>query len=263
MPEIVQIKIPGLNKTLYYDVTNLKVKKGDYCIMEVEKNVEYGQVISQPETISAKEMDGEPLRQIMRLAAKEDIAKIQDNKRKAKEAFQTCFKKIKEHKLDMKLIEAVYSFNCSKIIFYFTAEERIDFRELVKDLAHIFRARIEMCQIGVRDEAKILGGFGPCGRNLCCAKFLKDFEPVTIKMAKEQNLPLNPSKISGVCGRLMCCLAYEYETYKELMRDMPKMGERMNTKEGKGKVVAVNPLKRTVTVELEEGRQIEISYPKK
>lgn len=262
MPQIVQLKIPGLNKNLYYDVTDWKVKKGDYGIVEIDKNLEYGQVISSPETISPQDMD-EPLRQIVRLASKEDIAKIQENKRKAKEAFQTCLKKIKEHKLNMKLIEAAYSFNCSKIIFYFTAEERIDFRELVKDLAHIFRARIEMCQIGVRDEAKILGGFGPCGRNLCCAKFLKDFEPVTIKMAKEQNLPLNPSKISGVCGRLMCCLSFEYDTYKELMRDLPKMGERLHTKEGKGKVIAVNPLKRTVMVELEEGRQLEINYPKK
>lgn len=262
MPQIVQIKIPGLNKILYYDVTDLKVKKGDYCIMEVEKNLEHGQVISNPEVISAQDMD-EPLRQIVRLANKEDINKIQENKRKAKETFQTCLKKIKEHKLEMKLIEAVYSFNCSKVIFYFTAEERIDFRELVKDLAHIFRARIEMCQIGVRDEAKILGGFGPCGRSLCCTKFLKDFEPVTIKMAKEQSLPLNPSKISGVCGRLMCCLAFEYDTYRELMRDLPKVGERIHTKEGKGKVSAVNPLKRTVMVELEEGRQIEIGYPKK
>lgn len=262
MPEIVQVKIPGLGKVLYYDITGLKVKNGDYCIVEIEKSLEYGQIISHPETISEKEMD-EPLRHIVRLASKEDINRIQDNKRKAKEAFTTCVKKIKEHKLEMKLIEAVYSFNYSKIVFYFTAEERVDFRELVKDLAHIFRARIEMRQIGVRDEAKMLGGYGTCGCPLCCTKFLKDFEPVTIKMAKEQNLPLNPSKISGVCGRLMCCLSFEYETYKELMRDLPKMGERLHTKEGKGKVVAVNPLKRTITVELEEGRQIELSYPKK
>ena len=224
--------------------------------------MEHGQVISRPESISEQEMD-DPLPRIMRLASKEDTNKIQENKRKAKETFTTCGKKIKERKLDMKLIDVVYSFNRSKVIFYFTAEERIDFRELVKDLARIFRARIEMRQIGVRDEAKMLGGFGPCGRPLCCTKFLKDFEPVTIKMAKEQNLPLNPSKISGVCGRLMCCLGFEYGTYKEFMRGLPKMGERLHTKQGKGKVVGVNPLKKMVTVELEDGRQIQINYSKK
>ena len=162
----------------------------------------------------------------------------------------------------MKLVDVEYSFDRSKFIFYFTAEDRVDFRELVKDLAREFRARIELRQIGVRDEAKIFGGYGPCGRVLCCKSFLKDFEPVTVRMAKDQNLPLNPSKISGVCGRLMCCLGYEYQVYKQFLQGLPKQGETINTKEGKGRVIGVNPLKRTVVVEVgEEGRQIEVSYP--
>jgi len=170
-------------------------------------------------------------------------------------------KKIAEHNLDMKLVEAEYSFDKSKIIFYFTSEGRVDFRELVKDLARIFKARIELRQIGVRDEAKLFGGFGSCGKELCCRRFLKDFEPVTIRMAKEQGLPLNPPKISGVCGRLMCCLAYECKVYKELSRDLPKEGDKINTPEGKGKVVSVNILKRSVIVEVgTEGKQIEIIY---
>jgi cell fate regulator YaaT (PSP1 superfamily) len=160
----------------------------------------------------------------------------------------------------MKLIEAEYSFDRSRVVFYFTAEGRIDFRELIKDLAAIFKARIELRQIGVRDEARFLGGFGPCGRTLCCASFLKDFEPVTIKMAKEQNLPLNPTKISGLCGRLMCCLSYEHECYRELMKDLPREGERIKTKDIKGKVINVNALKRTITVETEDGRQVVIEW---
>ena len=172
----------------------------------------------------------------------------------------TCQEKIQQHKLEMKLISAEYSFDRSKITFYFTSDGRVDFRELVKDLAKQFKARIELKQIGVRDEAKLLGGFGPCGMKLCCAKFLKSFEPVTIKMAKEQNLPLNPTKISGCCGRLMCCLGYEYQTYKKLMKGMPREGEIIKTKQGKGRVISVNALKRCVTVELEDGRHADISY---
>jgi cell fate regulator YaaT (PSP1 superfamily) len=160
----------------------------------------------------------------------------------------------------MKLVEAEYSFDRSKIVFYFTAEGRVDFRGLVKDLAKVFKARIELRQIGVRDEAKLFGGYGPCGRCLCCASFLKDFEPVTIKMAKEEGLPLNPTKISGLCGRLMCCLSYEYETYKCLSKGLPHEGERIHTPEGKGKVISVNILKRAVTVEMEDGKVVVIPY---
>ncbi len=163
----------------------------------------------------------------------------------------------------MKLVQAEYSFDRSKIVFYFTAEGRIDFRDLVKDLAKIFKARIELRQIGVRDEAKLFGGFGPCGRELCCARFLKDFEPVTIKMAKEEGLPLNPPKISGICGRLMCCLNFEYDTYKNMSKGMPREGERLHLPVGKGKVINVNVFKRTATVELEDGTQVEINYKDK
>jgi cell fate regulator YaaT (PSP1 superfamily) len=203
------------------------------------------------------------LKKIIRVAKDSDLKQIEDNRAKSREAFNTCLKKIEEHKLDMKLVRAEYSFDRTKIVFYFTASGRVDFRNLVKDLAKIFKARIELRQIGVRDEAKLFGGFGPCGRELCCAKFLKDFEPVTIKMAKEEGLPLNPPKISGLCGRLMCCLSFEYETYKILSRGLPREGERIHTPQGKGKVMSINVFKRSATVELEDGTQIEMSYKDK
>ncbi len=240
-----------------------KVKIGDYVIIEAERGRDYGQVISEPELIADAEIEA-PLRKVIRIAGRDDLRQIQENKKKTKEAIEICAKKIAEHKLNMKLVNAEYSFDRSKFIFYFTAEGRIDFRELVKDLARQFKTRIELRQIGVRDEAKIFGGYGPCGRVLCCKSFLKDFEPVTVRMAKDQNLPLNPSKVSGVCGRLMCCLGYEYRVYKELLQGLPKHGERITTKEGKGRVISVNPLKRRIVVEVgEEGRQIEIFYPPK
>jgi len=238
-----------------------KVKVGDYVIVEAERGKEYGQVISEPESVSEAEIEA-PLRKLIRIATRDDLRQIQDNRKKTKEAIDICAKKIAEHNLDMKLVEAEYSFDRTKFIFYFTAGGRVDFRELVKDLARIFKARIELRQIGVRDEAKMFGGYGPCGRVLCCKSFLKDFEPVTVRMAKDQSLPLNPTKISGVCGRLMCCLGYEYKVYKEFLKNLPKQGETINTKEGKGRVINVNPLKRSVVVEVgEEGRQIELVYP--
>ena len=190
------------------------------------------------------------------------MKKIKDNRQKAKEAIKICFDKIKEYKLPMKLVEAEYSFDRKKIVFYFTSEDRVDFRELVKDLAKVFRIRIEMRQIGVRDETRLFGGIGPCGRNLCCASFLKNFEPVSIKMVKQQKLPLNPSKISGICGRLMCCLFYEYKYYKELAKGLPKEGDKINTSKGRGKVIAVNILKRMVYVEFEDGRIEKIVFDK-
>ncbi|MBI5124555.1 MAG: stage 0 sporulation protein, partial [Candidatus Omnitrophica bacterium] len=176
------------------------------------------------------------------------------------EVMDTCSKKIRERHLAMKLIEAEFSFDRSKIMFYFTAEGRVDFRDLVKDLANAFKTRIELKQIGVRDEAKMLGGLGPCGRALCCATYLKDFDPVTMKMAKEQNLPLNPTKISGLCGRLMCCLGYEYKMYKELMKGLPRVGDTVKTEKGQGKIISINAIKRSATVELEDGSLIEMSY---
>lgn len=257
MYEVVQVKLREAGKISYYNVNTTEVNPGDYVIVEIERGVDYGQVVSEVEMVLDTDIE-QPLRRIIRLANKEDRQQIRENKKRIKNALVTCEKKISEHKLDMKLVEAEYSFDRTKIVFYFTAEGRIDFRELVRDLAHIFRARIELRQIGVRDEARMLGGFGCCGRELCCAKFLKDFEPVTIRMAKEQNLPLNPPKISGLCGRLMCCLSYEYHTYRELLKELPKEGAEVNTPQGKGKVVSLNVLTRSFVVDLGEGKQVKL-----
>ena len=261
MREVVQVRLRETGNILYYYTNDIQPKSGDYVIVEVERGQDYAQAISGREMILEADLD-KPLKKIIRIATKEDIRLIDENKKRIKNAFQTCQKKIQERKLDMKLIDAEFSFDRTKLIFYFTSEGRIDFRELVKDLAHIFRVRIELRQIGVRDEARMIGGFGHCGRPLCCASFLKGFEPVTIRMAKEQNLSLNPSKISGCCGRLMCCLGYEYQNYKKYLKGLPKQGEKIKTKEGKGKVISVNALKRKVIIELEEGKQIELDYNK-
>jgi len=261
MREAVQVRLRESGNILYYESHGLKPKIGDHVIVEVERGQDYGEVIGEPEMILEADL-GKPLKKIVRIATKDDMHKVNENKKRIKNAFQTCARKIQERRLDMKLIDAEYSFDRTKLIFYFTSEGRVDFRDLVKDLASIFKARIELRQIGVRDEARMLGGFGHCGRSLCCASFLKGFEPVTIKMAKEQNLSLNPSKISGCCGRLMCCLGYEYENYRKYLKGLPKEGEKIKTKQGKGRVISVNALKRKVVVQLEEGRQIELDYNK-
>ena len=260
MIKAVEVKQREEGKISYYAVGDLTPSVGDYVIVESDRGLDYGQVFSAEDVLLDAEAQREPLRKIVRIASKNDIEKIERNQQKTKEIVKTCDKKIEQYKLSMKLIDAELSFDCSKIIFYFTADERVDFRELVKDLAKIFKARIELKQVGVRDEAKMFGGFGQCGRELCCTRFLKDFEPVTIKMAKDQNLPLNPTKISGLCGRLMCCLSFEHKNYKECSRGLPRMGQRIKTKEGPGKVVDVNYLKRTAVVELEDGRQQKITY---
>ncbi len=259
MYEVLQIRLREAGKISYYSTSGMKFTVGEYVIVEADRGLDYGQVISEAEVILDSDIE-EPLRRIIRKANPWDMHQIDKNKKKSKEVIDTCSKKIAEHKLSMKLIDAEFSFDRSKIVFYFTAEGRIDFRNLVKDLAGIFKTRIELKQIGVRDEAKLLGGFGPCGRHLCCATFLKDFEPVTIRMAKEQSLPLNPTKISGLCGRLMCCLGYEYKTYKELMKGLPREGETVKTEKGSGKVVSVNALKRSYVVELEDGKQLEVPF---
>ena len=262
MHKVVEVKQREEGKVAYYTIGDIRVNAGDYVIVESDRGLDYGQVLSAEEILIDANMPKESVRKVVRIANKHDMDRIERNRQKAKEVIKTCNRKIDEHKLNMKLIDAELSFDCSKIIFYFTAEERVDFRELVKDLAKIFKARIELKQVGVRDEAKMFGGMGQCGKELCCAKFLKDFEPVTIKMAKDQSLPLNPTKISGVCGRLMCCLAYEHKHYRELAKGLPKVGQRIKTKEGQGKVVDVNYLKRLALVELEDGRQLKINYPK-
>jgi len=212
MFEVVEVKVREGGGIVYYSTNGLNLAIGDYVIIEAERGLDYGVILSPREVILDSDVE-QPLRRVIRKATDVDLKKIRESEKKAKQASGVCLKKIEEHKLDMKLIQAEYSFDRSKVIFYFTAKGRIDFRKLVRDLATVFKIRIEMRQIGVRDEAKLKGGFGPCGRPLCCTKFLKEFGTVTMRMAREQNLPLNPAKISGLCGRLMCCLAYEYPNY--------------------------------------------------
>ena len=275
MESLIYVRLRDSGQVFAYNAAGFSVKEGDYVIVEHDRGQDYGLVVpsceahgkdSAPrykEGQSAAEAGKEPPKKILRLAREADIKQIEENRVKAKEVFNSCVKKIEEHKLDMKLVQAEYSFDRSKIVFYFTANGRVDFRNLVKDLAKMFKARIELRQIGVRDEARLFGGFGPCGRELCCARFLKDFEPVTIKMAKEEGLPLNPPKISGICGRLMCCLSFEYESYKLLSKGLPREGEHVNTPQGKGKVMSVNVFKRTASVQLEDGTWITVSYKEK
>ncbi len=239
MHEVVGVRFKKAGKIYYFSPGTLDIKKGDYVIVETSRGIEYGQVV-----IGVKKVDDDdvvlPLKQVIRIATEEDKKIVEDNKKAAKKAFHICNEKIAEHGLEMKLVDVEYTFDRNKVLFYFTADGRIDFRELVKDLAAIFRTRIELRQIGVRDEAKMLGGIGPCGRILCCSSFLGDFEPVSIKMAKDQSLSLNPAKISGLCGRLMCCLKYENEMYEEAKKELPDIGKRINTPLGQGKVVGLN-----------------------
>lgn len=262
MEKLVLVRLRDSGQSYFYNTGELSVNEGDYVIVEHDRGTDYGQIIP-PNNEAPDAKSKEPPKKIIRITNPNDLKQIEDNRKKAEEAFATCIKKIAEHKLDMKLVQSEYSFDRTKIIFYFTANGRVDFRNLVKDLAKIFKARIELRQIGVRDEAKLFGGFGSCGRELCCAKFLKDFEPVTIKMAKEEGLPLNPPKISGLCGRLMCCLYFEYETYKLLSKGMPREGEHIHTQQGKAKVLSVNVFKRAASVQLEDGTIIDISYKDK
>ncbi|MFH0935443.1 MAG: stage 0 sporulation family protein [Candidatus Omnitrophota bacterium] len=259
MQQLILVRLRDAGQIYFCNADNPDFKEGDCVIVEHDRGLDYGHIVPSLQEAAANKIK-ESLKRIVRLARDNDLKQIEENRAKAKEAFNTCLKKIEERKLQMKLVRAEYSFDRSKIIFYFTADGRIDFRDLVKELAKIFKARIDLRQIGVRDEARLFGGFGSCGRELCCTRFLKDFEPVTIKMAKEEGLPLNPPKISGLCGRLMCCLSFEYETYKHLSKGLPREGERINTQQGKGKVVSVNVFRRTATVELEDGVQITLHY---
>ncbi|MDP8258765.1 MAG: stage 0 sporulation family protein [Candidatus Aadella gelida] len=254
MHEIVQVQLRAAGEIKHFITSGMKLTTGDKVIVEADRGLEYGEVVSSNEEIKDVNSLPKPVRKVIRKANPWDEKQIEKNKNKTKDLIRVCMKKIEEHKLPMKLVDAEYSFDRSKIIFYFTSENRVDFRDLVKNLASIFRVRIELRQIGVRDEARMLGGHGPCGRSLCCMSFLKDFNPVTIKMAKTQNLPLNPTKISGLCGRLMCCLGYEYDHYKECSKNMPKVGRDVKTGQGEGKIIGVNPLNRTVTVDFGEGK---------
>lgn len=241
MVTVVGVRFKKAGKIYYFDPDNIDIKKDDYVIVETARGIEFGQAVVGVKQISEEEIVP-PLKKVLRVATEEDVSANEENIRKEKEAFETCLRKIEGHNLDMKLIDVEYTFDNNKVIFYFTADGRVDFRELVKDLAAIFKTRIELRQIGVRDESKMIGGLGPCGRTLCCSTFLGEFAPVSIKMAKEQSLSLNPTKISGICGRLMCCLKYEHEMYEKILERMPSVGSIVMTPNGKGIVVETNTL---------------------
>lgn len=255
MVVVVGVRFKKAGKIYYFDPDGIEIQKGQNVIVETSRGVEFGEVVVGPKEISEEDIIY-PLKKVLRVAAFEDEIQHRQNMEKEKEAFAICLEKIAQHQLDMKLIDVEYTFDNNKVIFYFTADGRVDFRELVKDLAAIFKTRIELRQIGVRDEAKMIGGIGPCGRSLCCATWLGDFEPVSIKMAKEQNLSLNPTKISGICSRLMCCLKYEHEMYQKLRENLPEIGEKVMTPEGTGIVIENNVLLECVKVRmiLEEGK---------
>ncbi len=249
--EVIGVRFKNVGKIYYFDPESQIIEEGKYVIVETARGIECGEV-----AISNREVNDEeivhPLKKVMRVATDEDLEKAEENHRKEKEAFRICLKKIEQHKLAMKLIDCEYTFDNNKIIFCFTADGRIDFRDLVKDLASVFRTRIELRQIGVRDEAKLMGGIGVCGRPFCCSSFLGEFQPVSIRMAKEQSLSLNPAKISGICGRLMCCLKYEQEAYDDLLRITPKVGAIVMTPDGKGTVEEVNLLTGILKVRLDK-----------
>lgn len=248
MVEVIGVRFRETGKIYFFDPLDTEVEAGDHVIVETARGMEYGKVVYGRRLIDEKKMSV-PIKPIIRKATEADAVRNRKNIEKSKDAFQICLDKIAKHKLDMKLIEAEYTFDNNKVLFYFTADGRIDFRELVKDLAAVFKTRIELRQIGVRDETKIVGGIGICGRELCCHSYLTDFAPVSIKMAKEQNLSLNPTKISGVCGRLMCCLNHEEATYEYLNDHMPSVGDIVKTSTGqKGEVTAVNVLRQNVKV---------------
>lgn len=258
MTTVIGVRFRSVGKIYYFAPKDLDIKVGEHVIVETARGVEYGKVVLPPRQVEDEKVI-QPLKEVIRIATVQDKKKEETNRKKEKEAYQICLKKIREHHLEMKLIDVEYTFDNNKILFYFTADGRIDFRELVKDLASVFKTRIELRQIGVRDETKILGGIGICGRALCCHTYLSEFAPVSIKMAKEQNLSLNPTKISGVCGRLMCCLKNEEETYEELNRKLPNTGDRVTAPDGlKGEVQSVNVLRQLVKVVVDVGDEKEI-----
>ena len=258
MIKIIGVRFRTAGKIYFFDPKDYDVKKGDHVIVETARGVEYGTVVGDPREVPEEQVV-QPLKEVIRIATAKDDEQEAKNKEKEKEAFKICLEKIANRGLEMKLIDAEYTFDNNKVLFYFTADGRVDLRELVKDLASVFKTRIELRQIGVRDETKIRGGIGICGRPLCCHTHLSDFIPVSIKMAKEQNLSLNPTKISGVCGRLMCCLKHEEDTYEEINRKLPGVGDYVTTPDGlKGEVSSVNVLRELVKVIVESGDEKEI-----
>ncbi|MFW6273560.1 MAG: PSP1 domain-containing protein [Halanaerobium sp.] len=257
MNTVVGVSFKKAGKIYYFDPGDLEIKTGDNVIVETARGIEYAEVVVGKKEVTEDEIVA-PLKDVIRKATLRDREKHEKNQRLEKEAFDICLDKIEKHGLPMKLIDVEYTFDHNKIIFYFTADGRVDFRELVKDLASIFKTRIELRQIGVRDEAKMLGGLGPCGLPICCATFLRDFQPISIKMAKKQDLSLNPSKISGLCGRLMCCLQYEATTYRRLKKEMPNVGEKVDLEIGEGRVVDRNLVKHTVEVDIGTEDNLEV-----
>lgn len=257
MATVIGVRFKKAGKVYYFDPAGFWPRPGDAVVVETSRGIELGEVVT-----GAREVPDEqivpPLKQVVRVATAEDIARAENNAAREKEAYAICQEKILQHKLEMKLVDVEYTFDNSKIIFYFTANGRVDFRELVKDLASVFKMRIELRQIGVRDEAKMLGGLGSCGRPICCGAFLGDFQPVSIKMAKEQNLSLNPTKISGQCGRLMCCLKYEQDHYEQTRKRMPRVGREIITPDGSGVINAINVLEETVRVRIAVGDSFEL-----
>ena len=262
MTTIIGVRFRNMGKIYYFDPKDYEISRGDHVIVETARGVEYGTVVLEPKEVPDEKVV-QPLKQVIRMASVEDDDRVTGNREREKEAYKVCQEKIRKRGLEMKLVEAEYTFDNSKLLFYFTADGRVDFRELVKDLAAVFRTRIELRQIGVRDETKILGGIGICGRELCCKSYLTDFIPVSIKMAKEQNLSLNPTKISGSCGRLMCCLKNEQDTYEYLNSRLPGIGDKVTTKDGlTGEVQSVNVLRQQVRVLIDQDDSKELrDYP--
>ena len=253
--EVIGVRFKEVGKIYYFDPDGISFSLGQRVIVETIRGVECGEVAMANRKITNNQIV-KPLKKVIRPASDADLQQLEANKQKEKQAFSVCQKKISEHRLDMKLVDVEYTFDNNKILFYFTADGRVDFRELVKDLASIFRTRIELRQIGVRDEAKMLGGLGVCGRSFCCSSFLGEFQPVSIKMAKEQSLSLNPTKISGICGRLMCCLKYEQDSYEKLLKMTPKVGALVSTPEGRGIVQDANPLTGALKIALDKNPDV-------
>ena len=251
MATVIGVRFKKAGKVYYFDPSDIWPRPGDSVIVETSRGVEFGEVVTGSRSVNDAQIVS-PLKKVVRIATEEDIRRAESIERREKEAFAVCQEKILKHKLDMKLVSVEITFDNAKIIFYFTANGRVDFRELVKDLASVFKIRIELRQIGVRDEAKMLGGLGACGRPICCGAFLGDFQPVSIKMAKEQNLSLNPAKISGQCGRLMCCLNYEQENYEQVHKRLPRVGKDIVTPDGVGVITEINVIKERVRVRIRQ-----------
>jgi cell fate regulator YaaT (PSP1 superfamily) len=258
MADVVGVRFKRTGKIYYFDPSGIELEVGDWVVVETARGLELGEVVIAPANVPAGEVS-KPLKSVVRQASVEDKERADRLKQKEGEALAECAQLVEQLKLPMKLISAEYNLDGSRLTVFFSAEGRVDFRELVRELSHRLKVRVEMRQVGPRDEAKLLGGFGRCGLPLCCASFLSEFTPVSIKMAKEQDLPLNPMKISGLCGRLLCCLGYEFEQYRSMKERMPKEGQRVSTAKGMANVVGGNPLEGTVLVELESGARVELS----